>query len=87
MAGSGDEAEPLDPLLPTAAIGVSALRDPRGGFSVGRALGTGDAGAGQCGGQAGARAELARYGAAIWTELEDGGRGCETGRALWVALS
>ena len=47
MAGSSDEAEPIDSALPTAASSVSALRYTSGGFSVGRALGTGDAGAGQ----------------------------------------
>ena len=87
MAGSSDEAEPIDSALPSATSGVSAVRDTSGGFSVGRALGTGDAGAGQRGGEVGARAELARYGAAIWTELEDGGRDSATSSALWVAPS
>ena len=42
---------------------VSALRDTSGGSSVGGPLGTGDAGAGQRGGETGAGDELARNGA------------------------
>ena len=87
MAGFSDEAEPIAAALLSAASGVSALRDTSGGFSVGGPLGTGDAGARQRGGDAGAGDELARNGTAIWIELEDGGGDCETGSALWIAPS
>ena len=42
---------------------------------------------GQCGGRLEPGAELASYGAAFWSELEDGGRSRTTGSGLWLAPS
>jgi hypothetical protein len=55
-----------------------------GGFSVGRALDTGDMGAGQTGREAGEGDELAKYGEAVWIEPENGGGDCETRGAASV---
>src|SRR5882724_6983953 len=56
-----------------------------GGLSLGGPLGPGDHGAVQCGGETGARVELAGDGSAVRIELEERGHDCEADGEVRVA--
>src|SRR5271157_2984373 len=70
-------------LSPTSGR-MPEMRRAGRGLSLGGAVGAGHLGSVQCGGETGARVELARDGAPVRTELEKRGYDCETGGAVRV---
>src|ERR1700721_1763116 len=84
VARSIDAEIGVEVALPPTAGGMPPVWRTGGGLSLGGAVGAGHLGSVPCGGETGARVELARDGAPVRTELEKRGYDCEAGRAVRV---
>src|SRR5260370_37956509 len=73
MARSADAEIAIETALPSSSGRMPQVWSAGGGLSLGGPLGASDYGAGECGGETGAGAELAGNGSPVRVELEERG--------------
>src|ERR1017187_4716793 len=87
MARSVDAEIAIETALPPPSNRMPQVWAAGGGLSLGGALGAGDHGAVECGGETGAGVELAGNRSPVRIELEERGDHRETGGGVWLAPS